>query len=252
MVARERDAQRRVVAVAEGLALQPVFEHLDLVEVRDAQTRAHVAADGGDLRRDGILLRLIHRDGTAGLDNPRLLPRDKLHGAAEQRRVVEPDVRDHGAVRAFDDVRRVESAAEPDLQHHDVAALRREMQQRRRRRALEDRELIAALRLRRADALRRRREVRVRDLRAVYADALGKAQQVRRGEKPRAVARGAQNGREHRRGAALAVRPRNVDKAQRVLHIAEPRHHRPHRRKRRRPRPRRGVNVFECFLWSHD
>ena len=92
----------------------------------------YLAQDGAHLRH----LRIA--DGArAGLEDARLLARDLRERITKDLRVVEADVRDDGARRRGNDVRRVEPAAEADLQHHDIAPPPPEPQHGRRRHELE-------------------------------------------------------------------------------------------------------------------
>ena len=123
-------------AVGEGLPVHAVGQRHDggcvRLRERDAPLRADLVQDGAHLRR----LRIA--DGArAGLEDARLLARDLLERIAEDLRVVEADVRDDGARRRGDDVRRVEPAAETDLQHHNIAPPPPEPQHGRRRHELE-------------------------------------------------------------------------------------------------------------------
>ena len=122
--------------VGEGLPVHAVGQRHDGGHVhfreRDAPLRTDLAQDAAHLRR----LRIA--DGArAGLEDARLLARDLRERIAEDLRVVEADVRDDGARRRGDDVRRVEPAAETDLQHHNIAPPPPEPQHGRRRHELE-------------------------------------------------------------------------------------------------------------------
>ena len=70
--------------------------------------------------RDEVAVGLVGKNDDAALLRDReFLPRDGLHGVTEHVRVLEPDVREQDDPR-LEDVRRVEAAAEPGLDHRDV------------------------------------------------------------------------------------------------------------------------------------
>ena len=207
-------------AVGEGLPVHAVGQRHDggcvRLRERDAPLRADLVQDGAHLRR----LRIA--DGArAGLEDARLLARDLLERIAEDLRVVEADVRDDGARRRGNDVRRVEPAAEADLQHHDVAPPPPEPQHGRRRHELKLRRRVVHGGDARLQRLAHGGKLRVRHGHAVDLHALGEALEIRRCEQPRRVACRAQDGCEHRRRAALAVRARDVHELQPVLRVAQ-------------------------------
>ena len=219
MSAKQRQVVHRA-AIGKGLPVDAVAQRLDGVRVRlrerDAQPGARPAQHRAHLRR----LRIA--DGArAGLEDARLLARDLRERVAEDLRVIQTDVRDDGACRRADDIRRVQPAAEPDLEHHDVAAAALKPEHGRRRHELKLRRLVVHGRNARLQRLARGSKLRVRDWLAVDLHALGELLEKRGREQPRRIARRLQNGREHRRRAAFAVRARDVHELQRVLRVAD-------------------------------
>ena len=165
-------------AVGEGLPVHAVGQRHDGGRIhlreRDAPLRADLVQDGAHLRR----LRIA--DGArAGLEDARLLARDLLERIAEDLRVVEADVRDDGARRRGNDVRRVEPAAETDLQHHDVAPPPPEPQHGRRRHELKLRRRVVHGGDARLQRLAHGGKLRVRHGHAVDLHALGEALEIR-------------------------------------------------------------------------
>ena len=77
----------------------------------------------------------------AGLDDAGLFFGDLRERVAELDHVIEGDARDRGDERGRDHVRRVETAAEADLEHRDVDLRVAEREKRRDRRDLEEREI---------------------------------------------------------------------------------------------------------------
>ena len=176
-----------------------------------------------DLAQDGAHLRRLRiADGArARLEDARLLARDLLKRITEDLRVVKADVRDDGARRRGDDVRRVEPAAEADLQHHNIAPPPPEPQHGRRRHELKLRRRVVHGGDARLQRLTHGSKLRVRHRHAVDLHALSEALKVRRREQARRIARRAQDRCEHRRRAALAVRARDVYELQPVLRVAQ-------------------------------
>ena len=135
--------------------------------------------------------------------------------------MVEADVHDDRGLGRFDDVGRVEAAAEADLQHDDIAFLLRVPQQRRGGHKLKLRRVIGHRVGRDLHERHIRCEHIVVDLLAVYLHALVEAPEIGRGEKAGAVARLAQHRGRHGRAAALAVGAGDVDEFQPLLRVAQ-------------------------------
>ena len=122
--------------------------------------------------------------------------------------MLEADVRDDRHFRRHE-VGRIESTSEPHLQGDDIAARvakrleceqRRVFEERERRKAPVGSELL--------DATGR---FALRNRPTINTHTLDVSLQVRRSELPRPVTRRPQNGLDHRRDAALAIGPRDVN-----------------------------------------
>ena len=134
--------------------------------------------------------------------------------------MVEGDGRD-GAGRRHDDVRGVEPAAEPHLQHDRVAPAASEVFQRDRGDELEGRRMHVDRCGRIAHGARDLIELPVGDVDAVHLDALVETQNERRGEKPRIVAGRLQDAGYEGAGGTFAVRAGDMHDRISVLRIAE-------------------------------
>ena len=150
--------------------------------------------------------------------------RDAFERAAAAVGVLHGDVRDDGDL-GQDDVRRVEKAAQADLDDGIVDVLFGEIIERRRRQHLELGRLLQSLgehRLRRLLGSRDRRgEVRLARLLAVDDEALRVGSEMRRGVEPRPKARFRQNCRRHGADRALAVRACDVHRPVSPFGVAE-------------------------------
>ncbi len=156
----------------------------------------------------------------AGLQDAGLFAGDRRDCVAEEGLVVERDRGDRGHRRARDHVGRVEPAAEPGLEQHDIGRDAREGEEGRRRGDLEigdRRALIGPL------ALLQHVEQRVLvDQPSGQPDPLVKAHEMRRGVDMGAVAGGFGAGAHRRDGRTLAVGAGDMDdRRQMVLRIAE-------------------------------
>ena len=140
---------------------------------------------------------------------------------AEILRVLQREIRDHGDLRRVDRVRGVERAAHADLEHDDLAAGLEEILHRDRRHELKLARVIVHRVGNDLHAFGQPRERLARNVLAVHAHALAEVLNVRRGIKPRAVSRRAQDAVQHGAGAALAVAPGDVHEFQPLLRIAE-------------------------------
>ena len=90
--------------------------------------------------------------------------------------MVEPDTADHARLRRVDNVRGIQPTAQAHFQHHDIALAGTEMLQGHRGHQLELGGMVAANRLHglgvRAHRLHRTRQLPLRDIAPVHADAL--------------------------------------------------------------------------------
>ena len=158
------------------------------------------------------------QDGDTGLDDPGLFHGDRLERVAQHVLVVEADRRDHRQ-RGRHDVGRVEAAAKAGLEHGDADLRVGERERAQGERRLEEGATRAGRHGRNArEALR---DCRGRGRAAVDPDALAVVDEMRRGEEAGAPADPAQHALEERRGRALAVRPRDVDRPERFLGPAQ-------------------------------
>ncbi len=124
-----------------------------------------------------------------------------------------------------DDIRRVEPAAEADLDHRDIDLFLREAAKRERRAQFELGDLHAVLfaGLHRGPyAFHQRGQLVARNRFAVDADALVVDLDIRRGVQPGLVSRRAEHALDHRAAGALAVRSGDMHHGQLFLRIAEP------------------------------
>jgi len=203
-----------------------------------ALSRLHHAGALGPRARQHGAPRLggerAHDRRAPGAQHAGLLSRDLRERAAEVDLVVEIHAHD-GRGRGLGDVRGVEPAAEPDLEHGDVDLLVAEVRQCGGRQHLEEGR-VAAQHPPRHEPRRRvphlvhgAREGGVGDRAAVHRDALVHPHEVRRG-----VAAGPQPRRPKRRVAvrrdrSLAVRPGDEQRRIRALGMAHLGHERAHR-----------------------
>src|SRR3990172_7811461 len=118
------------------------------------QGRALRLRDGADYLRRRLALRRHHRRA-AGDDDPGLLAGDLGHGVAEDLAVLQADVGDDRALLLVEDVRRVEQAAEPDLDNLRLHLVPAEEEEPERRQRVEGDELAPGKAL--LDSLDRRR-----------------------------------------------------------------------------------------------
>ena len=143
--------------------------------------------------------------------------RDLGERVAENTLVLEADVGDHRNLRG-DDVGGIEPAPKPDFEDDDVAARVPVRFEREERRVFEERKRgQTGIGTQLLDALR---SFCLRNWPTRDAHTLDVSLQVRRGELPSPVARRSQHGLDHRCNAALPVRPRDVDEAQRVFRVS--------------------------------
>jgi hypothetical protein len=177
---------------------------------------------GGAALDDGLgVVGLRADDGRArGLQDAGLFAGDRRDGVAEKRLMVERYRGDRGGRRTAQHVGRVEPAAEPGFEQHDIRRRAGEGEKRRRRGDLEKGDRRAAI-----DPLAFLQQLQQQilfDQPAGEADALVKADEMRRGVGMNAVAAGFETGAQRRDGRALAVGAGDVNRRrQLVLRIAE-------------------------------
>ena len=136
-------------------------------------------------------------------------------------RMVKADVHDDAALGRIDHVRGVEAAAEAGLQHDDLTALPLEPEHGGGRDQFKFRRmLVHSFRLA-ADGFNAADEIVVSDLLAVDLHAFGKTVQIRGSIQSGPISGGAQHGGKHRRTAALAVGPGDMNESQLLLRVAE-------------------------------
>ena len=107
--------------VAEGLAVPAGLQHLQGIRCSHRERAVRLTA--------GLLHYLLHlpalvveHSGTAPLDDPRLLTGDQGPGIAQLLGVLQADIGDHRRLRGGNHIGGIQAAAQPHLQHHDVAA----------------------------------------------------------------------------------------------------------------------------------
>ena len=132
--------------------------------------------------------------------------------------MIEIDARDHRDL-GHPHRRRVEAPAETDFEHRHVDGLAREMVQRQRRRRLEHRRVEARHQC--AERLDAVDHAVLGNGLAIDADTFAEGDQVRRGVEADVVAVGFQDGGEHGRHRALAVRAADLDQAVSLLGTAQ-------------------------------
>ena len=210
------DAARIAVLVDAGeRGLGQVLEERRALSERKRAVLLHrhrpVLAREESLRAD-LLDMIPHRGGHVGVGadggaartvDVSLLEADRLARVAEEGDVVDADRRDDGGV-GVDRVDGVKTAAEPDLEDHDVELVLAEDPEDGERRVFEvgERHVAAGL-LDRAEGVH---EAFVVYFAPVDYAALVEADEVRRGVHAGRVARRAVDALEHRAGRALAVR----------------------------------------------
>ena len=143
-----------------------------------------------------------------------------MERAAELVGVLHRDIRDDRDLRR-DDIRRVERAAEADLDDGVLDLAFREVVEAQCREHLELRRALRALCEHhldfRTDDGHALSEVLLADVLPVDADALGVRDEMRRAVEARMDTAAAQGPLDHRRDRALAIRARHVDRAVAVL-----------------------------------
>jgi hypothetical protein len=159
------------------------------------------------------------------LQDARLLPRDRRLGRAELVRVLELDAGDAGDGRAHD-VRRVEPAAEPDLDQRAVDPGLGEQNEGDRGRRIEEARpgfggAVAQGVDGRADPLDGGDQARFVDLATADAEAFDPALEMRGREGADALAEGAEDRFGEQAGGALALRARDVEDGEGFLGSAE-------------------------------
>ena len=150
--------------------------------------------------------------------------RDARERAAAELRVLERDIRDDGDLRR-DDVRRIEQAAETDLDDGIFHFLLCKIIERCCRQCLELRRALGSLGHHLVNLLAHScqacGEVRLADGLSINLHALGVRDEMRRDVEPRADGRLLENRGEHGRNRALAIRARHMNRAIMVLRRAQ-------------------------------
>ncbi|MPL60817.1 hypothetical protein SDC9_06379 [bioreactor metagenome] len=180
-------------------------------------------ADPGGAGLDHLERRLFLRADDAGhaaLQDPGLLAGDLGQGFAQKGLMVDRDRGDDGQRRPRDHIRRIEPAAEPDLEQGEIGRRAGEGQEGRGGGDLEEGDRGRAVHL--PAFLEQRGKRGFRDQRAGKADALVEAGEMGRGIGVHALARRLEPGADHRLGRALAVGAGDVDhRGKHVLGVAE-------------------------------
>ena len=204
----------------EGHLVEAAALHGQLGEVHDPQRgvllRCHAGNEGVGFGHAAVA---HHR--TAGLDDARLGRGDVGDGGAQLLDMIHSQRRDDRTLRRVDDIGGVQRAAEAHFQHHDVALLFGKVEHSQR---CDDLKLSGDVRHRVGggpDLLHQPHQFFVADLFAVHLDALVEPVDERRGVQPHAIARRPQTGRQHGRGAALAVGTRHMDELQPLVGAAQ-------------------------------
>jgi len=176
-------------------------------------------------------------DRHARLDDARLLPGNGFQGVAQLLRVVETDARDYRDSRAAD-VRGVQPASQPHLEHRQVYLGFGKVQEGHGRDNLEIRgpglgwKALGAGCVHgldhRPEPLQQAHELGGRTGPAVDRDPFLRAVQVGRSEQPGAVSRRREHGRDHGCRGTLALGARHVDDRHAEVRVANPRQQLPH------------------------
>ncbi len=216
-------------------ARRPVDHHVDPLLPVSARPHVKVAIQHRQVRAPILRDALEHVEGVRMLsrahhprtlpDDPRLLGRDLREVTPQDAAVIEGHLGDHAHVRGRD-AGRVETPAQPHLEHGDVGARVPKGLEGQERRDLEEAQLRKAGLGRRVEELGDPRLERVVSQgHAIDPDPLPEAMHVRRGEQARAIPRRPRHRLDHHRGAALAVGAGDL-------------HHQPHLALRVAPQPR--------------
>ena len=171
---------------------------------------------------------LRHRGGAgvqhriaAAFDDAGLGGGDLLHRAAQILGVIQSDAAQHGGFRRGDDVGGIELAAHSHLAYHDVAVSAGEPGEGDGRDHLKLRGVIRHGVRQRPHLLRHGAQRLVGDHLAVDLHPLVEPEDIGRRVQTRSVACGAQHGRQHGTGGALAVGARHMDEFQCPLRMTQ-------------------------------
>ena len=166
------------------------------------------------------ILRPRHHRATR-LDNARFLARNLGRGVAQQVRMIKPNTRNNRNLGHINHVRRVQTTAKANLEHHDVALAFRKILQRNSRHQLELCGMVVAFSSHRlgmlANLKRNARKRLVADIEPIHANALFKSFDKGTGKQARGIASSLQYTRNIRTRAALPIRARNVHEPKRIL-----------------------------------
>ena len=227
LVPSGQSGRRDVHEAAVVLVDQPaVFLIGEIVLAIDDQRRFQALGGVGDDVAHGIVFLRAENDRDPRLDDASLLGRYQLDAIAEIGFVVERDRHDQRHDRPRDDVGRVETAAEPDLDDRQLCRVLRKQHEHDRRQDLEDRDRLTAIGLRDAKDCIGEHGVVDELASAGRAEpvALVPADQMRRGVDVHGMAAGLEQRPRERGGRPLAVRPGDVQhRRHAILRIAEAR-----------------------------
>ena len=210
---QQGQSQPRKAVVVEGLAVQTGGAEGQFGKVRHREG----GVLGRGRRRDdpvGLGRAAVADHRAARLDDARLGGGDVGQGGAQFLDVVHPQRGDDRALGRVDDVGGVQRAAQPHLQHHDIAVLLREIEHPQRGDQLKLGGDVGHGRGGGPHLLHQADQVPVRDGRAVDLDALIEADDIGRSEQPDLIPGTAQAAVQHGGGAALAVGAGHMDKAE--------------------------------------
>ena len=203
---------------------------------------------------DGIGLghTAIAHHRTARLDDARLGRRDIGQGGAQLLHMIHAQRRDDRALRRVDDVGGIQRAAQAHLQHHDVAFRLSEPEHPQCRDDLELGGDIGHGIGSGLHTLHQPHQRLVRDLLAVYLNALVESVDKGRGIQAHPVTRRLQAGSQHGRRAALAIGARHMDESQLLVRISQCGQQGPGAGQARLvPCPLDGVDIVQRFFIVH-
>ena len=191
---------------------------------------------------------LIENDGTAVLDDRRLLPGDGLHGVAQLGGVVQANVGDNHRLGGRDDIGGVQAATHSGLQHHDVTAPTEEELQGHTGHQLKLRGVLLHLVGQPSHPGRDGGQLVSGDLLPVHCHPLFKVMDIGRGVQARGVASGGEHRGQHGRRGALAVGAHNVNELELLLRVTHGSQQLPGARKAgAAAQPGKGVDILHCL-----
>ena len=237
MTTDQRDPQSLIASPGavkiEDLSRQARFPHPPAIGIRNGDN----GSVEGRGRPPDHFQRLASRsgdDGHLGFDDPRLLAGDLRHRPPEILLMLQGNVGDHRHLGP-DHVGRVESAAQPHLDHGDVRHPAPKMQERHGGREFKERRMRQAVarrrrglrremgRAERLQPLRQRDDLLLSDPLPVHLNPLGEAEQVGRRVQAGPVPRSPEDRGRHGGGGSLAVGPADVDGRHSRMRVAQER-----------------------------